>query len=444
MTYKLHFASALSLLLLLGGCSDSDKDLDNGGDGGEQQQEQEQTDSYVANNSDPNGYVDTSKWELIWEDQFDYPDIMLDNNWTAEEATFEGSDGYLCSRWRDNAVVDESNGVLKLVMKKEVKGTYTDANLAKEWTAASIYTNEAYLYGYFECRYKYASAYSNNSFWIMQSGSTAIPDGGVKIEIDINEGNYPNRVNLNVHNWSVDSSHEWYTNSTYYSYGDSKEVEIDLDEPITAQKLRFSSTHGPKFHLKEFCANSTDGQTNYLRESGVTFECSGVYNDNENSYGVAKIADGSESSGWVTQEDGEKWVEIDLGKSCEIASFDFVTGYSHSSDRNEFTMWAMMASNYTVEYEDADGKWVEVESWDVRDTHDFSKEYHTTGLEWTKDELIFYFDGVELRRETNNFCNSPANVILSLALLSALGEPEDSDSGDYMEVDYVRIYEAKE
>ncbi len=70
--------------------------------------------------------------------------------------------------------------------------------------------------------------------------------------------------------------------------------------------------------------------------------------------------------------------------------------------------------------------------------------HHTiTPYQDTTQWLIFYFDGEEIRRQTNVFCNSPVNVYLSLALLDSVGDPTDEDSGKYMEVDYVRVYAEK-
>ena len=127
--------------------------------------------------------------QLVWSDDFNYPDAKLDNDWIAQN----GSNTHiLCSRWRENAVVD--NGILHLNNKKENRG-------GQEWTSASIWTKEQYQYGYFECRYKYADATgTNNSFWMMTTGIN--PTAGKKFEIDINEGHFPFEMATNIHNWT--------------------------------------------------------------------------------------------------------------------------------------------------------------------------------------------------------------------------------------------------
>lgn len=134
-------------------------------------------------------------WELIWSDEFDY----LDRNelllvWEAQNAP---NSHILCSRWEEN--VEVVDGMVRLVNRKENRG-------GQEWTSGSIWTRRNFKYGYFECRYKYASETgTNNSFWLMTRQNDPEPNQGKRFEIDINEGHYPNEVNTNIHNWS-DSS----------------------------------------------------------------------------------------------------------------------------------------------------------------------------------------------------------------------------------------------
>ena len=47
----------------------------------------------------------------------------------------------------------------------------------------------------------------------------------------------------------------------------------------------------------------------------------------------------------------------------------------------------------------------------------FSDEFHTYGLKWNEQELVFYFDGKEIRRVKNEFCFSESPIWLSLALV---------------------------
>lgn len=131
-----------------------------------------------------------TKWKLSWSEEFDGPEAKLDERWISQN----GPSGHiLCSRWRENAVV--KNGMLRLVNKKEKRG-------GQNWTSGSILTKQKFLYGYFECRYRYAAAEgTNNSFWLMTQNREK-PAKGKNFEIDINEGHFPNEINTNIHNWS--------------------------------------------------------------------------------------------------------------------------------------------------------------------------------------------------------------------------------------------------
>lgn len=75
--------------------------------------------------------------------------------------------------------------------------------------------------------------------------------------------------------------------------------------------------------------------------------------------------------------------------------------------------------------------------------HDFAREFHVYGLEWSDAELVFYLDGKELRRVKNEFCHAPASIWLSLAVIPWAGRVTDAIDGKAMEVDYVRVYRRK-
>lgn len=74
---------------------------------------------------------------------------------------------------------------------------------------------------------------------------------------------------------------------------------------------------------------------------------------------------------------------------------------------------------------------------------DFARDFHTYGLEWNENELVFYFNGKPIRREKNTICHGEAPVWLSLAIIGWAGIISDAIAGTFMEVDYVRIYERK-
>ena len=136
------------------------------------------------------------QWEMAFCDEFDGAEADTDRVWEFQN----GPSGHiLCSRWRENARVRD--GVLSLIARQESRG-------GQNWTAASLWTRRTFQYGYFESRYSYAPATgTNNSFWIMTRGVIGARERGEDVaaagrgpfEIDINEGHYPDVMNMNVH-----------------------------------------------------------------------------------------------------------------------------------------------------------------------------------------------------------------------------------------------------
>ncbi len=385
------------------------------------------------------GYVDASKWKLVWSDEFDYEDKELDKKWVSAN---HPSMNLHCSRWRENAVVGD--GTLRLVNKKEQRG-------GQEWTSGSIWTKEHFLYGYYECRYRYAAATStNNSFWIMTKGN--VPEGFKRYEIDINEGHYPNNVNSNVHNWTDETinakgkkGHPIDPKS--YIFGSTPDIHIQLETPVVATKLRFSSKMFTKFNINEFRAMSViDADYPTIKTVGKMPATEGLVNfmslpstkittSNPNG-GVPALTDGT-PRGWRSQDSGEKWIEAEFDAAKTIGCIQLNTGWTMNGTAKG------LLSQYKVEYFNGE-KWVGIATMDVTDSVNFAEEFHTYGFEWTKDEMIFYLDGKEIRRTKNEFCHYPAPVWLSLAIIKWDG-PLDVDNldGTFMEVDYVRIYKEK-
>ena len=77
------------------------------------------------------------------------------------------------------------------------------------------------------------------------------------------------------------------------------------------------------------------------------------------------------------------------------------------------------------------------------DGADLGEQFHTYGLMWSKAELVWYFDGVEIRREENTICHREAPVWLSLAIFKWAGPVTDAIDGTSMEVDYIRVYQTE-
>ena len=387
---------------------------------------------------------DYSKWELVWEDEFNYKDKKLDKQWISAN---HPSKNLYCSRWRENAVV--KNGVLHLENRKEKRG-------GQEWTSGSIWTRKKFKYGYFECRYKYAGAEAtNNSFWLMTRG--AEPTEGKRFELDINEGHFPNEVNTNIHQWTditIDEKgrKKHYSNSKGFSYGAKPDYSIQLEIPVETKKVRLISNNQSKFNISEFrvygvneegnypkvLSPSADsdipGLVNYAKSEEVHITESGSLSKKHTSN---KLVDGNIHSAWKTQDEGKKWVAFEWKKNITIGCIQFINGWKSKNGD-----WKNLISDYKIQYLKA-GKWRDIAVLDVTKKYNFAEEYHTYGLEWNEKELVFYFDGKEIRREKNNFCYSEAPIFLSLAIIKWHGIVTDAIDGTSMKVDYVKHYKLK-
>ncbi|WP_111708276.1 family 16 glycosylhydrolase [Lutibacter citreus] len=389
--------------------------------------------------------IDYSNWKLVWNDEFDYKDEILDKEWISAN---HPSKSLYCSRWRENAVV--KNGVLHLENRKEKRG-------GQDWTSGSVWTRKKFKYGYFECRYKYAGAEAtNNSFWLMTQGPE--PKEGKRFEIDINEGHFPNEVSTNIHQWSdftIDKNgkkrHK--VNHKVFSFGTKPDYSIQLETPVKTKKIRLVSKSQSKFHIKEFriygvnksgnypkvlsktADNDIESLTNYARAKDVVIKSSGSYKNN-NSENL--LADGSLNTSWITQNKGEKWIEFEWKENRTIGCVQFINGWNDAKGN-----WHNLVSDYKVQFLE-EGVWKDIAVLDVEKSYNFADEYHTYGLEWNEQELIFYFDGKEIRREENTFCHSETPIWLSLAIIKWSGTVTDAIDGTSMKVDYVRYYNKKQ
>ena len=367
------------------------------------------------------------RWEPVWADEFEGGDAELDRDWKSQN----GPSGHiLSSRWRENAVL--TNGMLRLVNRKEQRG-------GQEWTSGNVWTHQSYQYGYFECRYRYAEAEGcNNSFWLMPTGKA--PPGHKHFEIDINEGHYPNEVNSNIHNHSdrieVNGRKTHPTSSRSFTFGVRPEAALQLENPVSARRIRFSTRHRAAVHLGEFAVLGVTGRVDYARDPATRITASGFVTAGADT--TKLLVDGRPDTRWVSQREGAKWLEFAFPSDRVVGAIRFLNGYGPANDPKA------LLDDYRLEYHDG-RQWRELADFDVaQGAFNFAREFHVFGLDWTEQELVFYLDGKELRREPNVFCRSPAPIWLSLAIIPWAGPVTDAIDGTFMEVDYVRVFRRKQ
>lgn len=393
--------------------------------------------------------INLNNWQLIWEDDFNYANEKLEQNWISQNGPTENI-WVLGSRWRDNAVVKD--GVLHLINRKETRG-------GQDWTSGNVWTKQTFGYGYFEAKFKYAGAYgTNNSFWFWPKNGT--PKGNKACEIDINEGHYPNIINTNVHNWtdtytlpSGRVAHE--DNQKHWTLIGNPNQSIVLDKPVKAQKIRLTSNNPSSIHISEFAvlAPSDSGYpiagkpldtqkwTNHTQAEDAQLKTNGIFNKlpSKPEYAI----DGRLDTRWVSAKSGKKWLEISWPEARAVGAVQFVNGWKQEyGDSTGF--YRNLMSDYTLEYYDGQ-QWQTLSQYNSAEVADFSEEYHTFGLQWDEDYFRFYLDGELYHTMRNKACFTPTNILFSLAILKAdiAGPVTDAIDGTSMKVDWVRYYQKK-
>jgi beta-glucanase (GH16 family) len=73
---------------------------------------------------------------------------------------------------------------------------------------------------------------------------------------------------------------------------------------------------------------------------------------------------------------------------------------------------------------------------------DFSKDFHIFAVDWSPNAIIWYVDGVERFRVTNNIPQGPLYIIANLAIGGKWpGAPNNSTNFPaYFDIDYIRVY----
>jgi len=387
-------------------------------------------------------------WKLVWEDNFNYPDAELDKEWLSQNGP---SGNVLSSRWRENAAVQD--GILRLLAKKEKRG-------GQEWTTGNIWTKKTFKYGYFECRYKYAAASGlNNAFWLMPKPWQKLQEGAKLFEIDINEGHYPDIINVNLHNWG-DSwkddagmrRHHATGKNILLSGGRAKaDRTIIFDVPIETSKIRFTTDNYAYFHFRELRVfpkspsgqypdilkgNDTGGLENFAASAKIAAS-SPTYSKRPLDV-PQKMIDGKTESAWVAEIGEGKFAEIDLGQKRAVGCIQFLTGWNDGGAKE----YRKSLNSYKVEYWNG-SEWIEASALNEerKTVEDLSKDYHLYSLLWDEKNIIYYFDGKEIFRLPNKICHSDAPVLLSLAVTHFAGKIGDDIDGKSMDVDYVKVWQ---
>ena len=294
------------------------------------------------------------EWVLTFNDEFNGTEM----DWSVWRSDSSSPGHIQSSRWPEN--VEVHDGAVHLVIRHEEKG-------GKEWTAGSVWVRPevfAQKYGYWEARYKIvASSGINNSFWTYSSHTHNIhreTGTGKHFELDINEGHYPNTVNMTYHSNAETGKNKSYS-STYVSPYDLSEDYHTYALEWTPEELRF-------YHdgvLRSTQKNWNADQLQYPYLSSAVLNWAGKATDKTD--GTAQIVDYVRI--WQKKENiddptmnfkGEPMVGVGPAEQKPGSGAPNATPPASAADTVEFkTTTETFPGEVVVKYEDAvkEGEW---------------------------------------------------------------------------------------
>ena len=136
------------------------------------------------------------------------------------------------------------------------------------------------------------------------------------------------------------------------------------------------------------------------------------------------------SAFWLYTQDSIKQEEIDIfeicGRNDAAPSYEkiyFATSHYILKKQN------LQISDHVEHL--TEGRWAD--------------QWITAGLKWTRDELVWYVNGKEIRHRKNDFWHSPETINFdSEAFPSWWGLPSDQDNGGEFQIEYFRYWTEKD
>ncbi|MCT4590432.1 MAG: family 16 glycosylhydrolase [Carboxylicivirga sp.] len=132
------------------------------------------------------------------------------------------------------------------------------------------------------------------------------------------------------------------------------------------------------------------------------------------------------SAFWLYTPDSVKQEEIDIFEIC---------GRNDADESYEHTYFA--TSHFIIHQE----KCKISDHVAYKTDYKLASRFIVAGLKWTREEIIWYLNGKEIRRRKNDFWHSPETINFdSEAFPSWWGLPSDEDNGGRFEIEYFRYW----
>ncbi|MFI3294596.1 MAG: family 16 glycosylhydrolase [Rikenellaceae bacterium] len=172
-----------------------------------------------------------------------------------------------------------------------------------------------------------------------------------------------------------------------------------------------------------------------LPEGYHTFTSAAVQSRDSVLYGFFEIRckamnSALSSAFWLYVQDSIKQEEIDIFEIC---------GRNDSDSSYENTYFA--TSHYILKKEEAHIS----DHVAYRTPYRLADQFIVAGLEWNRDEIVWYIDGEVIRRRKNDFWHSPQTINFdSEAFPTWWGLPSDSDNGGEFQIEYFRYWSCED
>ncbi len=168
----------------------------------------------------------------------------------------------------------------------------------------------------------------------------------------------------------------------------------------------------------------------YEKRGYTNYSSAALHSRVQSSYGYYEIRarpmnSAGSSSFWFQVEPTPGWAtEIDV----------FELSGKGRDQQHRYNMTTHVFKTPTVA-----GHWQAHGEWEA--PFRFADDFHVFGLEWRKDELRWYIDGVLVRTQENSHWHNPLFLIFdSETMPEWFGMPQDSDLPSTFSIDYVRAW----
>ncbi len=134
---------------------------------------------------------------------------------------------------------------------------------------------------------------------------------------------------------------------------------------------------------------------------------------------------------WLSNSDKEWWTEIDICENCPG-----VAANRHDLNSNVHVFRAPADKGNITKHIDSPAKYYI--------PFELQADFHTWGLEWNKEVIRFYIDGVMFREIENKYWHQPLHININNESNKWFGAlPDDKRLNEEYIIDYLRVWQKR-